>query len=129
MGKNIADTEVNCTSGGRIQSEANLFSAYAAHYDLLYKDKDYKAEANFISDLIQELTPNPPEKIEILDLACGTGRHAMELRQLGYKVEGSDISKEMIAVAIKESKERGLSIPYYTKSFQTCARKIGRAHV
>lgn len=42
---------------------------------------------------------NPEPVVTVLDLACGTGVLASELRKAGFSVVGSDISEEMIAVA------------------------------
>lgn len=98
------------------------FSRYASYYDILYQDKDYEGEALFVARLIRKLMPEAEEKIRVLDLACGTGRHAMELARLGYQVEGSDLSAEMVKVAVKESKKNRLDIRYYNESFQTAGR-------
>ena len=35
----------------------------------------------------------------VLDLACGTGRHAVELAARGYQVVGFDLSLAMLARA------------------------------
>jgi len=105
---------------------ANPFREYAQYYDLLYRDKDYRAEADFVSRLLQKVfsdTGRPPT--DILDLACGTGRHSQELALMGYRLEGSDLSTEMVAIAREEAEKRGLSITYHTESFQTCGC-IGR---
>jgi predicted TPR repeat methyltransferase len=122
---------VDVSGGPRPQEGHNSampFTQYAAYYDLLYQNKDYKAETLFVSKLIQKLNTANPDKISILDLACGTGRHAMEFRKLGYKIEGSDISRDMITVAVEESTKRGLSIPFYNESFQTCGRIGNKYH-
>ena len=42
---------------------------------------------------------NVPEGGEILDLACGKGRHALYLNALGYHVTGVDLSPNSIAYA------------------------------
>ncbi|MGH9810959.1 MAG: hypothetical protein ACRD9W_27565, partial [Terriglobia bacterium] len=57
-------------------SELLPFSEYAAIYDLIYRDKDYAAEAEFVTSLISRFAPGVPSSIRLLDLACGTGRHA-----------------------------------------------------
>ncbi|MGE5225210.1 MAG: class I SAM-dependent methyltransferase [Omnitrophica WOR_2 bacterium] len=36
---------------------------------------------------------------EILDIACGTGRHAIEMAKRGYQVTGVDISADMLGAA------------------------------
>lgn len=100
----------------------NPFREYAQYYDLLYRDKDYAREAEFIVQLFDRWLAKPTNQIEILDLACGTGRHTQELARLGYQVEGSDISGDMIAVANEQANKQGLNIRYYNESFQTCDR-------
>jgi SAM-dependent methyltransferase len=42
----------------------------------------------------------------MLDLACGTGRHAVELARRGYQVVGFDLSLSMLARASDEAQER-----------------------
>lgn len=73
-----------------------IFGKYARYYDLLYGGKDYTGEANFIRGLIQKHTPNAAS---ILDLGCGTGRHAELLSKMGYEVLGIDMSQEMLVAA------------------------------
>ena len=77
----------------------NLYSQY---YDLLYRDKDYLGEVEYIDKLIKSLNK---ETKTILDLGCGTGRHAEILCDKGYIVHGVDRSKEMLEVA--ESRRKG----------------------
>lgn len=74
----------------------SVFKDYAAYYDLLYKDKDYQGEANYIHKLIQR---NCPGAKTLLDLGCGTGNYSFELEKLGYEVVGVDFSEEMINLA------------------------------
>lgn len=73
-----------------------VFGAYSKYYDLLYKDKDYKSEADFVHGLIQKYAPDAKT---ILDLGCGTGKHDLLFAQKGYQVTGIDISAEMISIA------------------------------
>ena len=42
----------------------------------------------------------------VLDLACGTGRHAIELTRRGYKMVGFDLSLAMLARAADEASDR-----------------------
>jgi SAM-dependent methyltransferase len=42
----------------------------------------------------------------VLDLACGTGRHAIELTRRGYQVVGFDLSLSMLAKAADEAQDR-----------------------
>jgi SAM-dependent methyltransferase len=48
----------------------------------------------------------------ILDLACGTGRHAVELAARGYQVVGFDLSLAMLARASDEAQDRRQKINF-----------------
>lgn len=67
---------------------------YAEVYDSLYADKDYQAESQSITSLLEDNGVLPPSCI--LDLGCGTGRHMERLSRLGYTVVGVDSSVEML---------------------------------
>jgi len=75
---------------------SGIFDAYADYYDLLYRDKDYAGEARYVQSL---LARHGKTRGAILDLGCGTGRHAIELARLGYEAFGIDASARMIAQA------------------------------
>ena len=74
----------------------SVFGKYSSYYNLLYKDKDYAGEAEYIHNLIQKYSPGAKS---ILDLGCGTGRHDFLLVEKGYAVTGVDQSEDMLAVA------------------------------
>jgi SAM-dependent methyltransferase len=74
----------------------SAFNAYSKYYDLLYKDKDYSGEAEYIHKLIQKYAPGVKS---ILNLGCGTGRHDIFLAEKGYTITGVDISEDMISIA------------------------------
>jgi SAM-dependent methyltransferase len=71
--------------------------AYAAAYDLFYAKKDYKAECDVIERAFAEFSAEPVHRV--LDLGCGTGRHAIPLAGRGYDVVGVDRSPGMLAAA------------------------------
>jgi SAM-dependent methyltransferase len=48
----------------------------------------------------------------LLDLACGTGRHAVELARRGYQVVGFDLSLAMLALASDEAQERSAKLNF-----------------
>jgi SAM-dependent methyltransferase len=72
------------------------FQKYSAFYDLLYRDKDYVAEADFVARMIRRETPDARS---ILELGSGTGRHGHLLAALGFKVHGIEQSAEMASIA------------------------------
>jgi SAM-dependent methyltransferase len=73
-----------------------VFDAYARYYDLLYRDKDYAAEAEYVAALVRKHAPNAAR---LLELGCGTGAHAEHLARRGYSVHGIDMSETMLAGA------------------------------
>lgn len=66
-------------------------------YHTLYKDRDYNEAETFMYNLTNYL--NIPEGGDILDLACGKGRHSIYLNSIGYDVTGVDLSENSIAYA------------------------------
>ncbi len=48
----------------------------------------------------------------VLDLACGFGRHAVELAQEGLEVAGLDLSIDLLQHALAQAKKRNLSIKF-----------------
>ena len=52
------------------------------------------------------------EPCDILDLACGFGRHANRLAALGHRVTGIDRSQGFLDLARSESVEKGLAVFY-----------------
>lgn len=100
------------------KKSVDIFGEYADYYDIIYQDKDYVAEALFISELIKK-NFQKESQIRVLDLACGTGLHAIELATMGYEVDASDISGKMINTAIKNARLKKIKIRFHQESFQT----------
>lgn len=73
-----------------------VFDSYARYYDLLYRDKDYAVEAEYVAAHIRKQSPQAKR---ILELGCGTGAHAEHLARMGYAVHGVDLSPSMLARA------------------------------
>lgn len=77
-------------------SPATPFDAYSRYYDLLYRDKDYAAEVEYIACLLERYGVSGPE---LLEFGSGTGRHGRLLAERGYGVTGIERSAEMVAQA------------------------------
>lgn len=78
------------------ESSPLVFDHYATYYDLLYQDKDYAGEAQFVRQL---LAKQADSTTRILELGCGTGGHAQHLLDLGFHIHGIDMSERMVALA------------------------------
>lgn len=73
------------------------YRALAGVYDLLNKEIDYSAWADFIEHCFSKWLPEKPELV--LDLACGTGSMTNELARRGYDMIGVDGSADMLSCA------------------------------
>lgn len=67
------------------------------YYHILYAKRDENEAANFIASLQQTLKLAPGARV--LDAACGKGRHAITLEQLGFSVDAFDLSPSNIEAA------------------------------
>ena len=70
------------------------FKDYADYYDLIYKDKDYVKEVDFLEEIFGENKPK-----NILEVGCGTGNYTKILLERGYEVTAVDISEDMLEIA------------------------------
>lgn len=89
------------------------------YYHILYKDRDQEEAQGFMNHLTAFL--QLPDKAEILDLACGKGRHSIYLNELGYDVIGADLSSSSITYAKQfenetlHFKEHDMCLPFPKK--------------
>jgi SAM-dependent methyltransferase len=73
------------------------FKDYAEYYDLIYKDKDYEKEVDFIEEIFEFEDTHKPKKI--LEVGCETGSYTKILLERGYEVTAVDISEDMLKIA------------------------------
>ena len=90
----------------------NLYSQY---YDLFYSDKDYHGEAEYIDSLIKNSSKNTKA---ILDMGCGTGKHASLLCDKGYSVHGIDLSEDMLKIAETRRNDREEQLSFSHSNIQ-----------
>ena len=69
------------------------FTEYSKYYDLLYQDKDYKLESQYICETLRKLGC---QNGSILELGSGTGKHGRIISAFDYTVYGIERSPEMI---------------------------------
>lgn len=71
-----------------------VFDDYSRYYDLLYNDKDYAGEVDYIDSLLKEygISGN-----ELLEFGSGTGKYGRLLAEKGYNVFGIERSQKMVA--------------------------------
>lgn len=76
------------------------YETLAACYDEFTTDVKYSRWADYITSLFSKYGD---ETKEVLDLACGTGSLSVELAKRGFEVIGTDISEEMLSVAMQKT--------------------------
>lgn len=76
----------------------NGYREFSGFYDLFAQQMDYPELARKIHQLI--CSHKSCEGNLLLELACGTGNLSFELERIGYDVIGTDISEEMLSVAL-----------------------------
>ncbi|MGH3809198.1 MAG: aminotransferase class I/II-fold pyridoxal phosphate-dependent enzyme [Pseudonocardiaceae bacterium] len=81
------------------------FWAVAAHE---YTAKRTADEVGYLTAVLSELAPGS----RVLDLGCGTGRHAIGLAALGYEVLGVDVSTWALCCAKAAAAEAGVTIEW-----------------
>ena len=93
----------------------SLFENYAQKYDNECYVQGTIGECDFIE---QEIWRD--KSLRILDIGCGTGRHAIELTKRGYNVTGVDLSENQIKRAREKAQEAGVTINFQIQD----ARKL-----
>lgn len=74
------------------------------YYHILYKHRDDDEAKEFLDNLVKYL--HITEDHKVLDLACGKGRHSIELNRKGFDVVGVDLSEQNIQHARQFENER-----------------------
>lgn len=85
----------------------SLFENYGLKYDNEIFTQGTLGECDFIES---EISSN--KSLGILDIACGTGRHSIEMTKRGYQVTGIDLSDSQLKRAREKAAEQKLSIDF-----------------
>ncbi len=85
----------------------SLFENYGQKYDNENFTQGTVGECDFIEKEI-----NNDNSLKILDVGCGTGRHAIELSNRGYIVTGIDLSETQLARARQKAESHNLKIDF-----------------
>ncbi|MCL2297324.1 MAG: class I SAM-dependent methyltransferase [Proteobacteria bacterium] len=84
-----------------------LFENYGKKYDSENFTQGTVGECDFIEKEIHF-----DKSLKILDVGCGTGRHAIELTKRGYCVTGIDLSESQLKRAREKAEESHLVIDF-----------------
>jgi len=97
-----------------------LYDALSADYDRFVDWPERRAHD--LPFVVGEIGPAPRR---ILDVACGTGGHAIALAQRGYGVVGADISTGMIARARENAAREAVTVRFVEAGFGELATRVG----
>jgi len=94
--------------------KAAFSKTYFAAFDDIYSEQRGKKEAEF---LIQNLRLK--KGTQVLDLACGQGRHSLPLAQHGVCVTGVDASSSLLRVAKKRAQTKKIDVSFKKGDIRT----------
>jgi SAM-dependent methyltransferase len=60
-------------------------------------------------DFLRQALDLPPDT-QLLDLACGTGRHAIGMAKAGYQVTGFDFNSHYLEIAARNAEQEGVAV-------------------
>jgi SAM-dependent methyltransferase len=98
---------------------SSYIGKHAEFYDVFYASKPYQAEAGFVADRLQEQGVSKGSRV--LEMACGTGTHAIHLMQRGYRVTAGDYSPSMLEVARDKAVKAGVDIEFAEMDMRSLA--------
>lgn len=84
-----------------------LFANYGESYDKEPYTQGTMGEVDFVE---RELGSDRTRRI--LDIGCGTGRHAIELARRGYQVTGIDLSQAQLRRAREKAATAGVAVDF-----------------
>lgn len=90
---------------------SNSYNRFSEVYDELMTDIPYDLYVQWV--LLHAPAKQYPN---LLDIGCGTGTLSMMFAQNGYKVQGIDLSEEMLVIAQSRALQMGMTIPFYEMS-------------
>ncbi len=91
---------------------------YLEEHKEYFSLKQLKKDVDFIIEVLKLKKMD-----KILDIACGNGRHTIELKKRGFDIEGLDFSDYLIKIAKKQAKQENLEINFYKQDIHKIIRK------
>jgi len=97
------------------------YSIWAESYDDCENNPVIQAEERVIWDIIGET-----RGLRVLDVGCGTGRHALALAAAGAQVTGIEPTTEMLEKAREKARARGLDVHFCEGAIDTLEAGLGQ---
>jgi glycine/sarcosine N-methyltransferase len=108
-----------------VEEEVPLYDALGDDYDRFVNWENRLAyEMPFIERTLRQAGAR-----RVIDVACGTGMHAIELARRGYEVVGADLSAPMIERAKENASTAGIKVRFAVAGFGELAEKLALSPV
>ena len=87
-----------------------MYTNFARIYDQLMQDVDYEAWARHYHALLKGC--GVQKGARCVECACGTGSLTIPLRKKGLNMTGTDLSEDMLEIAMDKARKAGVMIPF-----------------
>lgn len=87
----------------------SVFSDLGEYWEEIAAANSTEKQLSFVKSIL-------PLDFRVLDLACGTGRHSIQLVKAGYNIVGLDISGTLLQIAKKNAKALGVNCDFIKAS-------------
>ncbi len=84
---------------------------YLEEHKNYFSQEQLQKDVDFLIDVL-----NLKKKDKILDLACGHGRHVIDLKKKGFNIDGLDFSGYLLKIAKENTRQKNLQIKFYKQN-------------
>ncbi len=96
----------------------DTYDAFSEDYDRFVNWKErLDAEMPFLTSQLEHIQVPNDQPLSLLDAACGTGMHAIELSKHGFRAAGADLSPQMIRKAEENARRAGVEVQFKAIGF------------
>lgn len=86
-----------------------MYNEFSYYYDALMEDMDYEKWSSYIIDVIEK---NHINCKDLCEMACGTGKMAINMARRGFSVTAFDLSPDMLSVASERAASSRVNIRF-----------------
>jgi len=106
-------TALNGEEGSAVNANSKTFREVAPYWEVARTPEYALSQIEFLNWVFSRAHVR-----SVIDVACGTGRHAVRLAKLGYEVAALDKSDSMLKEAMRFAKAEGVTVDFRQGSYQ-----------